>query len=154
MTAAERGALAILRGKGYSLRAIAHALGRAIATLSEELRRNAVRGKYDPRKAHHKAYVRRKYAKYQGMRIVHHVSLRDFVERMLMDDLSPEAVAGRLRHLPHLPRVSARTIRRFLASVSGRRIETHRWLKRRRRHRRRLRTSLTSRTFIDKRPLY
>lgn len=71
-----------------------------------------------------------------------------------MDDLSPEAVAGRLRYCPKLPRVSARTIRRFIASIYGRRVETHRWLRKQRRRRRGRRTSLPPRTFIDRRPSY
>ncbi len=98
-----------LREKGYSGRAIAHAMRRGKSSIADECVRNRTHGVYDPRKAHHKAYVGRKYAKYQGMRIVHHPPLREYVEQMLMDDLSPEAVAGRLRHLPHLPRVSSRT---------------------------------------------
>lgn len=136
------------------MRKIAALLGKSPNTIAAELRRNAVRGRYDAKKAHHKAYARRKYAKYQGMRIAHCPPLRDFVEDMLMDDCSPEAVASRLRHLPHLPSVSAHTIRRFMASIYGRKIETHRWLKRRRRKQHGKRASLPPRTFIGRRPLY
>ena len=34
------------------------------------MERNKTNGVYEPKKAAHKAYVRRKYAKYQGMKIV------------------------------------------------------------------------------------
>lgn len=128
---------------------------RAISTLSDELRRNATRKRYDPQKAHHKAYVRRKYSKYQGMKIVRHPALRSFVDERLYDDLSPEAVAGRLKYREkRLPRVSKDSIRRYVKSVYGRRIETYR-VKKKQRHRRRTPyQKLQDRTFIDKRPQY
>ena len=72
-----------MRKKEYSLRAIAGALDRAVSTISDELRRNEVSGRYDPRKADHKASIRRREAKYQGMTIVQDAKLRDFIERLL-----------------------------------------------------------------------
>lgn len=128
---------------------------RAISTLSDELRRNATRKRYDPRKAHHKAYVRRKYSKYQGMKIVGHPALRSFVDKRLYDDQSPEAIAGRLRYREkRLPRVSKDSIRRYVKSIYGRRIEAHRVKKKQRRRRRTPYQKLQDRTFIDKRPQY
>jgi transposase, IS30 family len=145
--------LSYLHIKGYALRAIARALGRSISTISDELFRNRVKGSYDAKKAEHKAYVRRTEAKYQGMRIVHHDALRRFVTELLLDDLSPEAIAGRLRREP-LPYASGRTIRRFIKSPYGRRIETRRFLRRHRRHRHHpRRAKFSSRTFITERPL-
>ena len=67
LSATDRQELKILLRRKYSLRDIAPVLGRAIASLSEEIKRNSVNGKYDPIKAQHKAYVRRKYSKYQGI---------------------------------------------------------------------------------------
>jgi IS30 family transposase len=112
-----------------------------------------VRGSYDPKKAHRKAYVRRKCAKYQGMKIVEHDALRKEITARLYDDQSPEAIAGCIRRNQRLPSISKDAIYRFVASVYGRRIEAHQW---RRRHRRRGRHAtsarLANRRFIEKRP--
>jgi IS30 family transposase len=78
LSTSERSEIAILRRKKYSLRDIAKALCRSVSTISEELRSNAVKGRYDPKKAAHKAYVRRKYARYQGMKVVEHAGLQYF----------------------------------------------------------------------------
>lgn len=111
---------------------------------------------YDPRKANHKAYVRRQEAKYQGMKIVAHPALRAFVEEKLMEGRSPESIAGRIkRHQRNLPRISPDSIERFLKSIYGRRVEAHRkYLVRKRKWRRkRLKVSqLKDRIFIDRRP--
>lgn len=142
--------------KKYSLRKIATALGRSVSAISDELRINSVKKAYDPRKAHHKAYVRRKYSKYQGMKIVGDRKLREFVENLLYDDQSPEAVSKRIvKREKRLTPVSKNSIYRFIRSVYGRRIEAHR-LKRKRRQRRRRgkRTKmLDGRVPIDQRPL-
>lgn len=131
-------------------------MGRVVSTISDEVKRNSVRGAYDPRKAAHKAYVRRKYAKYQGMRIVERDELRTFVERGLKEGRSPESIAKRVnRQEKHLPSISGDSIERFLKSVYGRKIESERKaLKQKRRWRRRRAKSarLRNRKFIDVRP--
>jgi IS30 family transposase len=98
--------------------------------------------------------VRRKYAKYQGMKIVGHSGLRTFVEELLYDDQSPEAIAGRLKkRRTSLPKVSKNSLYRFIESVYGRKIESYRDGRRQRQRRRQSRArSLSERTFIDKRP--
>lgn len=115
-----------------------------------------MRGRYDPKKAHHKAYVRRRQAKFQGKKIAMHQSLRDFVERNLMEGRSPESIAGRVTHHEKcLPSVSGDSIERFLKSVYGRKIEAHRKkLKNRRKRRKRCSrvAKLADRKFIDRRP--
>lgn len=153
---AERVAIAYLKRKRYSLHHIAEAIGRAVSTISEELRRNRVGGTYDPRKADHKAYVRRQNAKYQGMKIVEHPPLRDEVESRLMDDQSPEAVAQRITNRERsLPSLSKNAVYRYIESPYGRRIEAHRLLKKKPRRGGRSRTAhLPNRTFIDQRPQY
>jgi len=129
-------------------------MGRAASSVYDEWKRNRVRGAYDPAKAHHKAYVRRKYAKYQGMKIVAHDALRRFVRDALMDDQSPEAIAGHTKkHRKDLPSISKESIYRFITSVYGRRIENYRFHKRTRRRGTRTNVAaLPNRTFIDKRP--
>lgn len=127
-----------------------------MSTVFDEMERNSIRGRYDPRKAAHKAYVRRKYAKYQGMKIVERDELRTFVERGLKEGRSPESIAKRVtRRETHLPTISGDSIERFLKSVYGRKIESERKaLKQKRRWRRRRAKSarLGERKFIDRRP--
>jgi len=144
-----------LRKKKYSFGDIANELDRSKSTIHEEIDRNKVKGKYVSKKAHHKAYARRKYAKYQGMKIVENVELRTFVEHALVEGRSPASIAGRVKnHEKALPSISADSIERFLKSVYGRKIEARRRvLKNRQRHRRRPKiTQLKDRKFIDARP--
>lgn len=145
-----------MKKKRYSLRAIARSLKRSVSTISEELSRNKVRGRYDPTKAAHKAYVRRKYAKYQGMKIVGHEALRKRVDGLLREGRSPESIAGRITyHEKALPSISGDSIGRFLKSVYGRKLEAMRrrlHAKRKWHRRRKQATTLPNRKFIDTRP--
>jgi IS30 family transposase len=115
-----------------------------------------VGGVYDAKKAIHKAYVNRKDAKYQGMKIVDHKALRHRVEELLLEGRSPESIAGRITHKEkHLPSISGDSILRFLKSVHGRSIESVRKkqrAKRKWRKRRKKVTQLADRKFIDVRP--
>ena len=131
-------------------------MGRSHSNILEEIKRNSVKGKYDPRKPDHKAYVRRHEAKYQGMKIAEHGELKKYVDAGLCDDQSPEAIAGRVaKYEKYLPSVSKDSIRRYIKSVHGRRVEHHRIQQRRKRKWSRKRpklTELNDRVFIDKRP--
>lgn len=144
--------------EGCSFRAIARRLGRSPNSISLEIKLGMVNGEYNAKKADHKAYVRRHEAKYQGMKIAENRELQDFVEVGLYDDLSPEAIAGRVKkHEKSLIPVSKNSIRRYIKSVPGRRVEYHRIKQKRKRKRSRKRPKvlqLTDRTFIDKRPKY
>lgn len=128
MSATERIEIAHLHAKKYSIRTIAIMLGRGKSSIAEELKRNLVQGIYDSRKAQHKAYVRRKYAKYQGMKIVEDQILKNSVDTLLWDDQSPRAIAGKLG------RISKASIYRYIQSPYGRKIESHRNRFKRRRH--------------------
>lgn len=107
-------------------------------------------------KAHHKAYVRRKYAYCQGMKIAGNKELRAFCEELLSDDQSPEAIAGRLKqHERNLPYASKNTIYRYIKSPYGRKIEYERSkLKKKRRRRKPMTKPWKDRVFIDQRPKY
>lgn len=143
-----------MREKGYSLRAIAKALDRSVSTISDELKRNAVAGAYTPAKAHHKAYVRRRESKYQGMKIV----LQAFIATELLKQQSPAAIAGRLATgIDGLPFASRPTIERFIRSAYGRQLEYElKVLKHRQQRRGRKKRppveSLGKRKGIDERP--
>ena len=124
-------------------------------TIAEEIRRNKVKGRYLPLKAQHKAYVRRKYAKHQGKKIVDHPDLEQEIVSRLKDGQRPGNIAHRItKRERHLPAISKDAIYRWLASPYG--APTTTWLlvhrkKKRRCHRGRPR-KLEGRNFIEKRP--
>lgn len=144
--------------EGLSLRAIAKKLRRSPNSISLEIQLGEVNGEYNAKKADHKAYVRRQEAKYQGMKIGEHAVLQSYVEQNLYADQSPEAIAGRLQEQEEkLPSVSKDSIRRYIKSVKGRKVEYYRVVQKRKRKRGRKRakvTQLQDRTSIDKRPEY
>ena len=94
---AERLEIAILLDKEYSFRSIAKSMNRSVSTISEEINNNSVNGKYDPLKANHKAYVRKKYSKYQGKKINEHKQLKQYIIQGLMNYWSPDEISGRMR---------------------------------------------------------
>lgn len=124
LSESERRRIERLTTSGWGVRSIAQALGRGIGTISEEMRRNQVKGTYDARKAGHKAYVRRKYSKQQCLKVVSNRELRRYVEEKLREEWSPELIAGRIRNVDrHLLRVSPKAIYAFVYSVYGRPFE-------------------------------
>ncbi len=120
----ERLEIAILLSKQYSLRNIAKVLGKSVSSISDEIKYNSVKGIYDPKKAQHKAYVKRKYSKYQGMKIEEDGNLRNYVEENIRDDWSPEQIAGRLKYVEvNLKYAGKGAIYKFIYSPYGRNIE-------------------------------
>lgn len=152
---AERKEIAFFLKKGCSLSNIAEAMSRSKSSISDEIRKNSTRGIYDPRKAQHKSYVRRKYSKYQGMKITGNRELRNYVEEKLEEDWSPEEISGRIKEVDtRLPYISFRVVYKFVASVYGRLLEKHlRYKGKKRKPKGRTPvTKLEGRTFIDQRP--
>ena len=151
----ERLEIALLKEKGHSNRDIAKMLERSPNTISFEINNNSVRGRYDPRKAQHKAYAKRKYSKYQGMKVAGDSRLRNYVEEKLERDWSPEEVSGRLKEIDrHIKYASRGAIYKFVYSVYGRLLEQrlrYRGKKKRRDKRQKV-SQLENRVFIDKRP--
>lgn len=136
------------------MRDIAKALHRSVSTIGDEISRNRVKTKYDAVKAHLKAYVRRRAAKFQWKKIAEHTNLKKYVEGKLYEYRSPESIAGRLKYVEHrLPYVSKNSIYRYLKSVHGRRLEAYRAkLAPKKKSGRKKTGKLLDRTFIDKRP--
>jgi IS30 family transposase len=73
-----------------------------------------------------------------------------------MDDQSPEMIGGRIKHHHReLPAVSGRTIRKYIKSVHGRKIEAHRnKIHHKRRGKRKVKFEITNKRMIDQRPAY
>ncbi len=149
---AERLELAILLNKKYSIRSIVKVLGRSPGTISDEIKNNSVNGEYNPYKAHHKAYVKRRNSKYQGMKVVQDIGLRNYVENKLKDDWSPEQISGRKGRVDtHIKYTGFKGIYKFIRSPYGRQLEEH--LRNNKKRGKRIRVSkLKDRTFIDERP--
>lgn len=127
-------------------------MNRSVSTISEEIRKNKVTGKYDAAKAQHKSYIRRHSASFRGQRIANNENLRSFVESNLLDGQSPEAISGRLKYQEKsLPYVSKDAIYQYLRSPYGKIIGLE--LKKKKRPERRPKSAkLKDRIFIDKRP--
>jgi IS30 family transposase len=141
--------------KGYTLRHIAELMERSPNTIFLEVQRNKVKGRYVSRKAQHKAYVRRKYAHYQGKKIADHLDLQAEIISRLKDDQKPGNIARRItKRERYLPSISKDSIYRWIKSPYGRQIET--WLvlhrKRKWHPRRGCQKKLCGRNFIEKRP--
>jgi len=152
---AERLEIAILLKRKYGVREIARALHRSPATISEEIKNNSVKGVYNPQKAHHKAYVKRKYSKYQGMNVADNPALWDYIKEKIKEDWSPEMISGRIRKIDNQIRsISPKGIYKFVFSVYGRNLERFLAYKGRKRKPKTTRKvlSLKERMFIDQRP--
>jgi transposase, IS30 family len=151
----ERLEIGILLSKGYSVIDIASELGRSPSSVYREIKRNSVSGSYSSLKADHKAYVSRKYSKYQAMRIIEDMKLREYVDKHLRLKWSPEQIAGRLAHEAGLQPISAPTIYKYIRSPYGRVLEHELELARIKRSKTKAQrkvTALKDRIFIDKRP--
>jgi len=140
--------------KGCGINKISNKLGRSSSTISEEIRNNSVNGKYYWEKAHHKAYVKRKYSKYQGMKVVEHEDLLKYVEENIKKGWSPKVIAGRIKYWDrHITYGSKNAVYSFVHSVYGRKLEPlleYKGKKYKKRNRIKLK-KLENRTFIDKR---
>ena len=144
----------IKAGKG--VREIARLLRRSAGTVSDEIRRNKVRGKYVARKAKHKAYVARKQSKTQSLKVVQDPLARQYFEDKLRIGWSVELTAGRWKKvLGHDDGPSTKAGYKLLYSIYGRSLEqyqpSHVW-KKKSGPKRKVRVHLDGRHMIDERP--
>lgn len=144
----------MLTRKGYSLRDIEEATGLRHSSIAYEVRVRTRKGRrYDAAYAKHHAYVKRKYSKTVGMKIVAHPDLRAHVEELLLDYQSPELLAERIRkRRTDLPYVSPSALRRYITSPYGRKIEAKRGTLIRKWRRRTPTAVMEGKRMIDKRP--
>ena len=75
-------------------------VSREIATNRRKIRIGGAtkNGDYQSSVAHHKAYVRRKYAKYQGKKIHEDQALEDYIVERLKRYWSPDEISGRMKY--------------------------------------------------------
>lgn len=108
LTQADRDRLQALRDEGVKQKEIAKVLKVDPGTISREISRN--RRKYRKKKkvknrkaryeagvANHKAYVRRKYSKYQGKNINEDNELKNYIVNKLKKHWNPDEIAGRMK---------------------------------------------------------
>jgi IS30 family transposase len=157
LSASERLQIYQLSQDGLPQAEIARRLGRDKATISRELRRNAVPAGYLPDLAQRRYAGRRQRCRPRA-RLAQR-DLRRTVIRLLQQGWSPEQIAGRLRREQGGTVVNHETIYRFVyESPLGRQEKLYEYLrrgqkKRRRRQGRRVHTGpIAHRTFIDARP--
>ena len=155
-TSAERLEISILLRKEYSHRDIARELGCSQPSISREIKRNSVRSVYDPRQAKVKARIRRRYSKYQGMKVRERPDLQKFIIRKMKAGWTPEEIAGRLKvKRKRLPYISAKGIYKWLYSVHGQKycplLCSQQWKPRKRRLKTE-RSMIPNRIGIEKRP--
>lgn len=126
----DRDRIEILLNSKYKQKEIAKVLKVNKSTISREIKRNKRKrkglrgilidnGKYDASLANHKAYVRRKYAKWQGQVVESNNELKEYIINGLKNHLNPDEISGRMR-LENKPfYASKNSIYRWLYSVYG-----------------------------------
>jgi len=99
-------------------------------------------------------YVRMRKNRAVGKKIALYSGLRDFIEKHLWDDQSPEEISKRIKRVEKcLPYASASAIRRYIKSPYGRRIEARRAkIFKKRRRRKAARTKIEGKRMISERP--
>jgi IS30 family transposase len=138
-----------------SQKEIAREIGIAESALSYEISKRTRKGRlYNAAYANHHAYVKKKYNRVRPNTIALNPELRKVIEEYLLDDQSPELTAKRIRkYHKDVPHTSGVTIRAYIASPYGRRIEAHRKkLISKRKRRRGAQSSIRNKRSIEKRP--
>ena len=129
---ADRDRLQALRDEGVKQKEIARILSVDPGTISREISRN--RRKYRKKKnvknknacyeasvAHHKAYVRRTYAKYQGKQINENEDLKQYIVAKLKQHWNPDEISGRMKRDREPFYASKTAIYEWLRTVYGQR---------------------------------
>ncbi len=119
ISTAERAEISILQSKGYSARSIAKSLGRSPNTISYELRKNKVKGKYDCKKANDKSRLRKRMRRLQWMKIEENKELRNYIIEGLEQKWNPDEISGRMKLEKKSWCISKNSIYRWLYSVRG-----------------------------------
>lgn len=119
ISVAERSEISILWLKRYSIRSIAKSLGRSPNTISYEIRKNIVKGKYDSKKAHAKSWLRKRMRRLQWMKIEQIPALKQYIIEGLKKKWNPDEISGRMRLERRSWCVSKNSIYRWLYSNMG-----------------------------------
>lgn len=132
LTQADRDRLQALRDEGTKQKEIARILKVDPSTISREIARNRRKyrkkkniqnknARYEAGAAEHKAYARRKYAKYQGKKIEENKDLHRYITSRLRRYWNPDEISGRMKKDRELFYASKTAIYEWLRSVWGQR---------------------------------
>lgn len=142
--------------RDYTHEEIANALGRSQSAISREIVRNKVKGRYDPKKAQHKAYVRTHNARWQFSNIHRLPALEQYIIKYLKKGLPPETISGRMKQQKKPWYASKTAIYDWLYSAHGQRwckyLPFRRYSRRRRGPKKSKKTLIPQRTSIHSRP--
>lgn len=162
-----RDRLQALRDTGIKQKEIAEILPVNPGTISREIARNHRRyrkqkniqnknARYEASVAQQKAYVRRKYAKYQGKKINENAVLKRYVITKLKRRWNPDEIAGRMKRDKKSFYASKTAIYEWLRSIHGQRfcryLYSRRYAVRRRKGKTSKRPMIPNRIGIDQRP--
>lgn len=117
-----RDRIEVLLRAGHTRVEIADVLKVHKSTISREIqKRKRKDGRYDSDMAQHKAYVKRLYSKYQGMKVESHPLLKAHIIAGLKQKRSPDEIAGRLNSQIGRIVINNKAIYKWLYSVYGER---------------------------------
>jgi IS30 family transposase len=143
---------------GFKQKEIAKILGYHPTTVGREIKRNRRKirsrggnkdGPYEASVANHKAYVRRRESKYQGLKIRSNKELEGYIVRGLKKGWSPDEISGRMRKENQPLYASKDLIYAWLYSVWGQSYTKYLYQKRDQRKKRK--TKKTERVMIPNR---
>ena len=143
--------------EGYKQKEIANILKVDKGTISREIKKRKFKnGYYDATAAQHKARVKRKQSKFQGMKIEKYPCMAIFIIVELKNSRSPDEIAGRMERENIFPRVNANSIYKWLYSVYGQQYCKYLCTKRHGRRKQKDKTKrvmIPNKISINKRPL-
>lgn len=161
----ERDRIEALLASGHKQKEIAEILKRDKGTISREISRNrrrkrarggTVEGKYEATVAQQKAYVKRKYSKYQGKKIEESKGLKEYIVTRLEEGWSPDEISGRMKKEKTFFYANKNTIYEWLYSSYGQiychNLYSKRYRSKKRRTKKTKRTLIPNRIGIEKRP--
>ena len=118
----DRDRIEVLLRAGNTQIEIASVLKVNKGTISREVRkRKRIDGRYDADTAQHKAYVKRLYSKYQGMKVESRPLLKIHIITELKLKRSPDEIAGRLNSQVGKTIINNKAIYKWLYSIYGER---------------------------------
>lgn len=116
----DRDRIEVLLHAGHVQSEIASVLKVNKSSISREIRkRKRIDGRYDADTAQHKAYVKRLYSKYQGMKVESRPLLKTHIIAELKQKRSPDEIAGRLNSWVGRTVINNKAIYKWLYSVYG-----------------------------------
>lgn len=120
LTKSHRLEISILLSKGYAFREIGRVLGHNPSSISREVNNNGGRDNYDHFSAQHQAYRKRKYSKYQGMKVRNDPALERYITEKMRSFWTPDEIAGRLKRKNNDQTIiSPKSIYKYLYSPYG-----------------------------------